>query len=704
MDLFDIIAGRQGSASGTGGAPQKQANWEQNDNTKVDYIKNRPFYVDEPTVVTLYDKTALTFVIEEASGLRISEIPDVRLSLVDGETYTVNFDDVDYIIQGQMVEGSLCLGNLSIMDGNLSDTGEPFLLIYDEYSENDYSLVICTNILDSTTHTLSLQRYVEHIVKLDNKFLDLSDYAKNEDLSAYAKTEALSDYAKNSDLSAYAKKTDISGKMNSSNPTGSGSFSLNRSVGSQIGAYSVSTGNLTTASGGYSHSEGNNTTASNESSHAEGNNTTASGASSHAEGTMAIASGNSSHAECYSTTASGNSSHAECYSTTALGSASHAEGYNTTASGNYSHAEGNSQSKFSNVVTSTNPTNDDIIAAWKGRKFSVAKGVSSHVEGDSNLALGVASHAEGSITTASGNASHAECYSTTASGNSSHAEGFNTTASGSVSHAEGSYTTASGSASHAEGENTTASGFGSHAEGENTTASGAYQHVQGKYNIDSSDYAHIIGNGQSNNKSNAHTVDWQGNAWYAGAVASNGADYAEFFEWLDGNPNEEDRVGYLVALDGEKIKLANSQDEILGIVSANPAILGDNYECNWKGKYLVDEFGRILYEKVEEFIDIPKLDEETGETVIEKQSLGFFDHPKLNPDYDPNQEYINRRNRPEWAMVGMLGKLLVRDDGTSEVNGYVTAKENGIATASTEKTNIRVLSRVNDHIIKVYLK
>ena len=55
-------------------------------------------------------------------------------------------------------------------------------------------------------------------------------------------------------------------------------------------------------------------------------------------------------------------------------------------------------------------------------------------------------------------------------------------------------------------------------------------------------------------------------------------------------------------------------------------------------------------------------------------------------------------------MVGMFGKLLVRDDGTAQINGYVSAGKGGIATASTEKTNMRVLSRVNDHVVKVLLK
>ena len=60
------------------------------------------------------------------------------------------------------------------------------------------------------------------------------------------------------------------------------------------------------------------------------------------------------------------------------------------------------------------------------------------------------------------------------------------------------------------------------AEGMSTIASSEYQHVQGKYNIEDSSntYAHIVGNGTTiNARSNAHTLDWNGNAWYAGKVS-----------------------------------------------------------------------------------------------------------------------------------------------------------------------------------------
>lgn len=113
-------------------------------------------------------------------------------------------------------------------------------------------------------------------------------------------------------------------------------------------------------------------------------------------------------------------------------------------------------------------------------------------------------------------------------------EGFGTEASGDQSHAENYYTTARGDASHAEGEETVAAGRGSHVEGKSTVAgiNTIYQHVQGKFNIIDTEnrYAHIVGNGSGNlpdpdlNRSNAHTLDWNGNAWFAGDVFIKGTN------------------------------------------------------------------------------------------------------------------------------------------------------------------------------------
>ena len=156
---------------------------------------------------------------------------------------------------------------------------------------------------------------------------------------------------------------------------------------------------------------------------------------------------------------------------------------------------------------------------------TTAIGDCSHAEGSSTIASGDSSHAEGQTTEASGRLSHAEGVQTKASGEASHAEGSGTIASGYASHAEGDRTKAVHMYAHAEGDGTTASAWASHTEGKGTIAKDEAQHVQGKYNIESSSLAHILGNGTRGgspdytiSRSNAHTIDWSGNAWFAGDV------------------------------------------------------------------------------------------------------------------------------------------------------------------------------------------
>ena len=181
---------------------------------------------------------------------------------------------------------------------------------------------------------------------------------------------------------------------------------------------------------------------------------------------------------------------------TASGYASHAEGSQTTASGYVSHAEGSQ---------------------------TTANGAYSHAEGEYSQAIGRSSHAEGQ-STASGLHSHAEGQNSQANGEASHVEGLMSQANGYASHAEGN-AYANGEYSHAEGMGAKADGNCSHAEGEGTTANSQSQHVQGEYNILDTEnlsgrgtYAHIVGNGTGSTHSNAHTLDWSGNAWFAGDV------------------------------------------------------------------------------------------------------------------------------------------------------------------------------------------
>lgn len=235
-----------------------------------------------------------------------------------------------------------------------------------------------------------------------------------------------------------------------------------------------------TAQAAYSHAEGQLTKALKDASHAEGNGTVANGECAHAEG--------------MSTKAIGDKSHAEGWYSESAGIMSHAEGYSTKASASYAHSEG-----YQSEATSS----------------------AAHAEGHDTEASGQGSHSEGGRTKATNIAAHAEGYESEATGQATHAEGYITKATGEISHSEGRETEASGEAAHAEGMGSIASGQGAHAEGLGTIAAGYGQHTEGRFNIeDSSDtYLHITGNGVSgSNRSNAYTLDKNGNAWYSGEV------------------------------------------------------------------------------------------------------------------------------------------------------------------------------------------
>ena len=110
-------------------------------------------------------------------------------------------------------------------------------------------------------------------------------------------------------------------------------------------------------------------------------------------------------------------------------------------------------------------------------------------------------------------------------GQYAHVEGRYNKNTGIYAHVEGCGNEASASSAHAEGSGSQAKGDQSHAEGQYTIAASTNQHVQGRYNVEdgSQTYAHIVGNGTSNEvRSNAHTLDWNGNAWFQGNVSADG--------------------------------------------------------------------------------------------------------------------------------------------------------------------------------------
>ena len=113
--------------------------------------------------------------------------------------------------------------------------------------------------------------------------------------------------------------------------------------------------------------------------------------------------------------------------------------------------------------------------------------------------------------------------------------------------------------------------------------------------------------------------------------AAGGADYAEWFESVEG-------VRYLpgtsVVVEGltGKIRPARWGEMPFGVVGSNASVLGNAADSHWHGMFQKDAYGRLL---------------------LEDGAL------KLSPAYDPSQAYIPRSLRPEWNPISLIGQVPV---------------------------------------------
>lgn len=228
----------------------------------------------------------------------------------------------------------------------------------------------------------------------------------------------------------------------------------------------------------------------------------------------------------------------------------------------------------------------------------------------------------------------------------------------------------------------------------------------------------VIGNGTgitNSARSNALRVTCQGDILGTKAFQSSGADYAEFIKpWADGNPDNEDRVGYFVTVRGGLLHIADEGDYIAGIVSGNPSIVG-NADEDYYWRYERDAFNRIVLEDVPEQIHAkdqegnPLYDPETHKPVMAPTGNIIKNaRMKLAEGYDPSLQnaYIERKDRKEWDYVGMLGVLPVRDDGTCVPGQFCKCGQGGVATPAASRgfDTYLVIERISDTIVSVILK
>lgn len=236
---------------------------------------------------------------------------------------------------------------------------------------------------------------------------------------------------------------------------------------------------------------------------------------------------------------------------------------------------------------------------------------------------------------------------------------------------------------HAEGTATIANGFSSHAEGNHTsTAHFAGSHIMGRFGTADESYSWFIANGTNETDHNigAKWLAHNGEMYIDGAsYNASGTDFAQMFETVD---NTFIDVGYFVTFSSEEkfeslLQTIHSSQEYL----APPPLLQEiSGALSWQKRYKTDSFGKRQYVRTE------------------SQDI----QPLLNTEWDPACKYIARKDRTEWLPVGLIGQILVRDDGTCETHGYCRPNNDGIATKS--ESGFFVIKRTGDNQILILFR
>lgn len=286
-----------------------QSNWNQNDETALDYVQNRPCYFEDPVDTVLIEETTLNFDDWNSNVIEGGSVFEV------GKTYTVVYDGVTYeCVAWESPYGDGMIGNGGLYEIEGAETDDPFLF---ECYDGAYFITTSTD----GDHTISMSAMISEVVELDEKFISYKPGTKVEP-GVYYVYDPFED-------------TDVEITVNV------GGEIFNRGLAENFAAdYAHAEGSFAVAAGVDSHAEGNNTKTLGEASHAEGHGTYAIGDCSHAEGREAVAKGEASHAEGAGTAAVGVNSHAEGDNSEAYGESSHAEGCNTIAASDYQHVQG----------------------------------------------------------------------------------------------------------------------------------------------------------------------------------------------------------------------------------------------------------------------------------------------------------------------------------------------------------------------------
>lgn len=166
-----------GSGSGAGVQPD----YDQNDPTQPDYIKNRPFY---GSTTALFDENIVTALVGDLS-VNGWETTSKVINENVGDEVKVGFNGVEYTQTVKDIEGIFrYVGNASIIEAG-DDTEEPFFIILNiaylsAIASGRENLVSGVTVFTQTAYNGEVKIFADNVKTIDPKYIKDMYYTKSE--------------------------------------------------------------------------------------------------------------------------------------------------------------------------------------------------------------------------------------------------------------------------------------------------------------------------------------------------------------------------------------------------------------------------------------------------------------------------------------------------------------------------------------------
>ena len=229
-----------------------QPDWNQNDQTASDYIKNRIGGYEtiiDPITISWDGNTEGKTVVADQLYLVSNETPTINqliggiikyVIVKNGETTSENLTITEDVI-GSHANGNITIGEFCAIIHSPGTVGNATFKKSGIYFTGMFSETKTVYVNELTTVGGIA------IVKIPEKYLDAA--TKDEVTTAQTTADAAKNTADAAKNTADAAKNTAESKLNSNNPIGTGSLSLNRHSMNDIGDYSVAAGQYPVASG-----------------------------------------------------------------------------------------------------------------------------------------------------------------------------------------------------------------------------------------------------------------------------------------------------------------------------------------------------------------------------------------------------------------------------------------------------------------------